>query len=456
MWAESELLKRWPESKVAPDLSRITALMTLLGDPQFSAPVIHIAGTNGKTSTARMVESLLRGFGMTTGLFTSPALHSMTERIAINGKPISPERFEAAYCDVVGFLDLVDETSIATGGPPVTMFEAMSAMAFAAFADTPVDVMVIECGMGGRWDATNVVSPAVSTITSIGYDHTEYLGDTLEQIAAEKAGIIKSAVPVVLARQHVDAAAVLLATSIEHGVDPSREGLEFAVRQRTIALGGQQLTLQGLAGTYDDIYLPLHGAYQASNAVVALATVEAFFGAGTRALDVDVVREGFAAVTSPGRLELVRTSPALIVDAAHNPAGASSAAAAISESFGFEYVIGIVAVLADKDAAGLLAALEPVFNELVVTANSSPRSMPVGVLAELAVEVFGDDRVVAVDSIPDAVARADAMAVELGALGHAGIVAIGSVVTAADVRAFVYAPPTPEVDKSQVAKSEDD
>ena len=250
--AESELLARWPENKVAPDLGRISALMSLLGEPQLSAPVIHIAGTNGKTSTARIIESLMREHGLKTGLFTSPSLESITERVQIDGEPVSPERFAETYSDIAPLLTLLDEQAEAVNGPPVTMFEAITALAFACFADAPVDVMIIECGMGGAWDATNVVEPAVVVVTPIGLDHTDYLGDSLTEIATEKAGIIKQGSLAAFARQEPEAAAVLMARCAELGIIPVREGVEFAVVNRSLAVGGQMLTVQGLGGEYDD------------------------------------------------------------------------------------------------------------------------------------------------------------------------------------------------------------
>jgi len=490
--AESSLLSRWPENKVAPDLGRISALMDLLGEPQRSAPVIHIAGTNGKTSTARMIETLLRTFGLSTGLFTSPSLDCITERVQINGKPVTREKFVEAYRDIEPYLVLIDRESETAGGPPVTMFEAMTALAFACFADTPVDVMVIECGMGGTWDATNVVSPAVTVITPIGLDHMEYLGDTIEQIAAEKAGILAERVPAVMARQEAEVAAVLMRHCAALSAIPVREGVEFALLERRLALGGQQFSVQGLGGEYNEIYLSLHGEHQAANAAVALAAVESFLGASqvvslvegeaidvgealdvdvmdesdsyvensyaeepiievesgeadaddqvkpqlprSRQLNVDTVREGFAGVTSPARMERVRTGPTVIVDAAHNPHGAAATAAALVESFDFEEIVAVVAVLEGKDAAGLLAALEPAVTTIIATRNSSPRSMSAEALGEIAAAVFGEERVEIAPTLPAGIERAIAIADSAPTLGTTGIVALGSVITAADAR----------------------
>ena len=433
--AESELLARWPENKVAPDLGRISALMDLLGEPQLCAPVIHVAGTNGKTSTARIIESLLREQGLTTGLFTSPSLESITERVQIDGAPISQERFAAAYDDVEPFLLLLDEQAESVNGAPVTMFEAVTALAFACFADAPVDVMIIECGMGGAWDATNVVAPAVAVITPIGLDHTDYLGDSLTEIAGEKAGILKQGALAAFARQEPEAAAVLMSRCTELDITPAREGVEFAVLNRSLAVGGQMLTIQGLGGEYDELYLPLHGEHQATNAALALAAVELFFDAGDeRKLDIDVVRAGLAAVTSPGRLERVRTSPTVIIDSAHNPHGARAVTAALADSFDFSRLVGVVAVLDGKDARGILTALEPGFDSIVVTRNSSPRSMSVDDIAELALDVFGEDRVFASPNLAEALDVAVGLVDDVAEWGSAAVVALGSVVTAADAR----------------------
>lgn len=433
--AESELLARWPENKVAPDLGRISALMDMLGEPQLCAPVIHIAGTNGKTSTARMIESLMREHGLKTGLFTSPALESITDRVQIDGEPISQERFAQAYDDIAPFLTLLDDQAESVNGPPVTMFEAVTALAFACFADAPVDVMIIECGMGGSWDATNIVQPAVAVVTPIGLDHTDYLGDSLTEIATEKAGILKPGVLAAFARQEPEAAAVLMARCAELNITPIREGVEFAVLNRSLAVGGQMLTVQGLGGEYDELYLPLHGEHQSANAALALAAVELFFNSNPEGkLDIDVVRGGFGSVTSPGRLERVRTSPTVIIDAAHNPHGARAVTVALAESFDFSKLVAVVAVLEGKDARGILASLEPGFDSIVVTKNSSPRSMSVDDITQLAFDVFGEDRVFASPNLAEALDVAVGLVDDVAEWGSAAVVALGSVVTAADAR----------------------
>lgn len=436
---ELELSARWPENKIAPTLSRIAAVTELLGDPQRAYPVIHLAGTNGKTSTARMVESLLGSLGLRTGLFTSPHLHSMRERIRVAGESVSPERFVAGYDDISRYLDIVDERSARAGGSQISFFEAVTALAFAIFADAPVDVAVVECGLGGAWDATNVADGKVAVVTPVALDHQEYLGDTIEQIAAEKAGIIKAGADVVLSQQVQPAAEVLLARVGQVGATVVRDGIEFGVVHRALAVGGQQLTLRGLTGDYDELFLPLFGEHQAHNAAVALAAVETFVGGGQTPLDVELVRAGLAQVTSPGRLEVVRRAPTILVDAAHNPHGARALVAGVRDGFDFTHIVGLVAVLAGKDARGLLEALEPLLAEVVISANSSPRALDPDELAAIAVEVFGPSRVEVVPRLPDAVEAAVQLADEAaGRLGGgAGILITGSVVTAAEGRALL-------------------
>ncbi|WP_040865567.1 bifunctional tetrahydrofolate synthase/dihydrofolate synthase [Nocardia exalbida] len=446
---EAELDRRWPETKIEPSLTRIATLMDLLGSPQQNYPAIHVAGTNGKTSVTRMIDALLTALHRRTGRITSPHLQLATERISIDNAPITPARYVELYRELLPFVEMIDKQSAAADGPAMSKFEVLTGMAFAAFAEAPVDVAVVETGMGGTWDATNVVDGQVAVITPIGLDHTDYLGPDLTSIAGEKAGIIKRApeslVPrdnvAVIAEQDPEAMEVLLRRAVAVDAAVAREGAEFRVLARQIAVGGQQLELQGLGGVYDEIFLPLHGEHQARNAVLALAAVEAFFGAGAqRRLDIDAVRAGFASVTSPGRLERMRSAPTIFIDAAHNPAGARALAATLTEEFDFRKLVGVVAVLGDKDAGGILAALEPVFDEIVVTSNGSPRALDVETLADLAVQRFGDERVVSAATLPDALETAIAIAEEVGEAGEmvsgAGVVVTGSVVTAGAARAL--------------------
>ena len=435
----ADLLTRWPESRIEPSLVRIASVVELLGDPQRSFPVIHVTGTNGKTSTARMIESLLRAHGLRTGLFTSPHLLDVRERICFDGQPISPERFNRTWDDIRPYVELVDARSVADGGVPLSFFEVMTAVAFAAFADAPVDVAVIEVGMGGTWDATNVCDGVVAVVTPIGMDHAEYLGDTIELIAAEKAGIIKQGCMAVLAQQEPTAAEVLMTRAVEVDATVAREGLEFAVLQRDVAVGGQLLTLQGLHAVYDEVFVPLFGEHQAQNAAVALAAAEAFLPAGT-GLDAETVREGFLTVSSPGRLEIVRRSPTVIVDAAHNPHGARALARTIEDSFDFAALVGVVGVLGEKDALGILLAIEPVLDSIVVTRPSSPRALPAEDLAIIAADVFGEERVWVEPELPDALDRAATLAEEVNDYGGAGVLITGSVVLAGEAKRLMSRP----------------
>lgn len=444
---EHLLDQRWPETKLEPSTARIEALMEMLGSPQLSYPCIHIAGTNGKTSVARIVDALMTAFSRRTGRTTSPHLQSAVERIAIDNEPISPARYVEVYREIEPFVHMVDAQSVKDGGPAMSKFEVLTAMAFAAFADAPVDVAVVEVGMGGRWDATNVVNAPVAVITPIGIDHTEYLGDTVAEIAAEKAGIIgaprgelvQTDTVAVIGRQLPEAMEVILAQAVSSDAAVAREDSEFAVLGRRVAVGGQVLQLQGLGGVYSDIFLPLHGEHQAHNAVVALAAVEAFFGAGAdRQLDVDTVRAGFAAAVSPGRLERMRSAPSVFVDAAHNPAGAAALADALAAEFDFRFLVGVLSVMGDKDVTGILTALEPAFDQIVVTHNGSPRALEVDALAIRAEEIFGPDRVLRAETLADAIETATALVEESAAdtdgFAGAGIVITGSVVTAGAAR----------------------
>ncbi|WP_165165273.1 bifunctional tetrahydrofolate synthase/dihydrofolate synthase [Corynebacterium qintianiae] len=437
---EAELLERFGETQIDPTLERVRLVMDLLGEPQESFRTIHVAGTNGKTSTTRMIESLLRAFGHRVGRTTSPHLQSITERVGIDGAPIHPADFVAVYDQIAPYMAMADDQSMRQGGQRLSYFEALVCIAYAAFADAPVEVAVVEVGMGGRWDATNVVQADVNVIMPIGLDHTEYLGDTIADIAGEKAGIITNSDSVtIVADQEEDAMRVVLEAAVEAGSAVTRLGSEFGVADATVAVGGQNLTLRGLGGEYGEVFLPLSGPHQARNAAVALAAVEAFHGASSqRPLDADTVREGFAQVASPGRLERVRGTPTTFIDATHNPHGARALADALSADFDFTRLIGVVAVLGDKDAVGILTALEPVLTEVVITQNTSPRALDAYELAEIAREIFGDERVHVADRLAEAYELAvelaeDALA-EVGVQSGSGVVITGSVVTAGEAR----------------------
>ncbi|QRQ80403.1 bifunctional folylpolyglutamate synthase/dihydrofolate synthase [Glutamicibacter protophormiae] len=371
-----------------PRMEPMFRAMEILGEPQKACPVIHITGTNGKTSTARMIESLLRAHDLRTGRYSSPHLVSVTERISVDGEPVADETFVRVWDEISPFLEIVDAELDERGETRLTYFEAVTILAFAVFAEAPVDVVVLEVGLGGITDATNVADGDVSVVTPISLDHTDLLGDTTELIAQEKVGILKPGGYLVSSVQPVDAADVLLARARELEVPMAFESLDFKLLDRQVAVGGQLLAIQGQAATYEEIFLPLFGAHQAQNSAVALAAVEAFLGGGERELNADLVREGFAETSSPGRLELVRTAPSILVDAGHNPDGIRVSAEAIRESFGFSRLVLMVGILQEKDAEAMLYTMREEYGDLVedlcITQSSSPRAIPAGELANMA------------------------------------------------------------------------
>ncbi|WP_090030467.1 bifunctional folylpolyglutamate synthase/dihydrofolate synthase [Cellulomonas marina] len=429
------ILERAPEHDIDPTLDRVRDVLELLGDPQKAYRTVHLTGTNGKTSTARMVERLLREHGLRTGRFTSPHLTRVTERIAIDGEPLSDERFVEVWQDVAPYVHLVDTRSLEQGKPRLSFFEVFTVMAFAAFADAPVEVAVVEVGLGGRWDSTNVVDGEVAVITPVAMDHERYLGDTLVEIAEQKAGIVKDGATLVLARQQEDVDGVVLAVAAERGARVVREGVDVDALERVVAVGGQVVSLRGLGGVYTDVFLPLHGEHQAHNALLALVAVEALLTGGG-ALDAGVVEAAFGDVSSPGRLEVVRTSPTVVVDGAHNPAGAEAMVAALEEAFSFVRLVGVVGAMADKDVEGILSVLEPVLDEVVVTRAASDRALEVDDLADLARDVFGEDRVHVAERLDEAIDVAVQRAegeVERGA----GVLVTGSIQLVAQARTLL-------------------
>nr|WP_246816992.1 folylpolyglutamate synthase/dihydrofolate synthase family protein [Corynebacterium sp. HMSC078H07] len=441
----AELNERAPETIIEPSLERIEMLMDLLGNPERSFHVIQVAGTNGKSSTARMIDSLLRAFHRRVGLVTSPHLQLVTERIGIDGHPIHPRDFVRIWREIQPYVEMVDSRS----DIPMSTFEVLVGISYAAFADAPIDVAVVEVGLGGTWDATNVVNAEVAVVMPVGMDHTDYLGDTITEIASEKAGIIKAReheaddviTPgeniAIIAEQDPEAMRVILQRTVDVGAGVARAGSEFAALESRIAVGGQQLTIQGLGGLYEDIFLPLHGEHQAKNAAVALAAVEAFFGASSgNPIDIASVRTGFAKAILPGRLERVRTSPTTFLDACHNPHGAKALAAALDRDFDFARLIGVVSIFTDKDATGILTALESVLTEVVITQNTSPRARDAYELAELARDIFGEERVFVEPDLPGAYAQAVELAEDADVQSGSGIIITGSVVTAGDARAL--------------------
>ncbi|MEL4505965.1 folylpolyglutamate synthase/dihydrofolate synthase family protein [Luteococcus sp. H138] len=434
-----ELISRWPEHRIAPSLGRIQALMDLLGSPEKSAPVIQVAGTNGKGSTAIMIDALLRANGLRTGRFSSPHLVDVTERICVDGEPISHERFDELWADVRPYVEMVDAQQI--DGVNMTFFEVITGLAYAAFADAPVDVMVIEVGLGGTWDATSVCSPQVSVVCPIGLDHTHILGDTLHEIATEKAGIIKPGSTAVLAAQEQEAAEVLTDRCTEVGAKMVLEGRDFALLERTQAVGGQLLRLQGTEGPVGDIHLPLFGSHMAQNAALAMAAVEALLGG--RALNPEVVVDGFAAVEAPARMELVRTSPPVVIDTCHNPHGATATMAAMVENYAFAPMIGVVAMMGDKDVDGVLRIFGEQMTTLICTrVASTDRGLGADELAERAAGILGEQRVRTAPDVATALELATMLADEEPG---AGVLVAGSVILAGEARAILVANrPEPE------------
>ncbi|CAN5332986.1 hypothetical protein BH09ACT6_BH09ACT6_04370 [soil metagenome] len=429
-----QLQSRLGEAAPQPRLSATRRAVEMLGDPHRAYPVIHITGTNGKTSTSRITESILRAYGLRTGLFTSPHLERLNERIVIDGRPISNEALAENWADIQPYLELVDAELEGAAEPRLTFFEALSVLAFASFAEAPIDVAVIEVGMGGEWDSTNVADGQVAVFTPISLDHTARLGNTVAEIARTKSGIVKPAAQVVTSLQVPEVLAELQRAAELTESTFAAEGAQFSLLSTSVAVGGQVVSIKGLAGTYTDIFLPLYGDHQAQNAAVAVAAVESFLGGGSTALVDDVLVEAFATVTSPGRLQLIGTDPTVLVDAAHNPGGALALAAALKEYFAFDKIVAVISVLADKDAAGIIRALEPVVSEFVITQSSSDRAINADELASIVVGIAGADRVVVELDPREAarIARDSAAASDTGAVLVTGsITLVGEIITLA-------------------------
>lgn len=369
--AIAALFARQP-TRMVPDLDRITTLSELLGRPDQSYPAIQITGTNGKTTVTQMVACLLAALSVKAGSYISPHLQDVRERIRIAGEPIERDELVAGLDYLDPYLAEVD----ARYPDLVTFFEVLTALAFVHFADSPVDVGVFEVGLGGRWDATNLVRGDVAVLTTVSLDH-DILGLTTEAIAGEKVGIIKPGAAVISAEQDPDVAAVIAGAAERADAQLLVEGSDFSVESRELAVGGQLLTIRGVTGTVEDIYVPLHGEHQSRNAACALAAVEGFLGfAG--GLDSEVIREGFAAVRSPGRLEVVRRHDAstVILDGAHNPAGAHALAIALADEFAFRNRIVVLGVLSDKAVDGIVEELLPVASHVIVTEPPTSRAAP--------------------------------------------------------------------------------
>jgi dihydrofolate synthase/folylpolyglutamate synthase len=440
----AELLARAPENRMEPRMDPMWRAMELLGDPQKAYGVIHITGTNGKTSTARMIEAGLRAHNVRTGRYTSPHLVSVTERISIDGEPVSNETFVRVWNEIRPFVVMVDEELTARGENRLTYFEAITVLAFAIFADEPVEVAVVEVGLGGITDATNVVTGDVSVVTPIGLDHTDLLGDTVEEIAHEKAGILKPGGFLVSAPQEPSAANVLLERARELDVPFRFEGVEFGVEARQLAVGGQIITIQGLAGRYPDLFLPLHGAHQAANAALAVAALEAFFG-GERELSLELLTQALEGVTSPGRLEVVRTAPTIILDAAHNPQGIETTTRAVREAFQFSRLVPVVGILREKDAAEFLSVfrreLEDDAGPIVLTQSTSPRAIAPEDLEELALAAgWAEEDIYLEPDLVTALTRAHELAEELNDLSG-GILITGSITLVGEAQALLGSAP---------------
>ena len=430
---EASLMARIPEHKLRPRLEPTKRAVELLGDPQKAYRVIHVTGTNGKTSTSRIIERILREHGLRTGRFTSPHLIDLNERIALDGEPISNEILYEVFKDIEPVLDMVDQELLAQGESRLTFFEALAALAFAAFADAPIDVLVLEVGMGGEWDSTNVADGDVAVFTPIDIDHTERLGETITDIATTKAGIIKTGAAVVSAVQTKEALDVIQHRTTTVADTLRVLGRDFAVTEFSETEAGVTFSLKGLTNIYKDLFIPLHGAYQAANAALAIAAVEEFLGSATIAIPDHILRPALADVSSPGRLQVISKSPRIILDAAHNPHGARSLADALENSFGLPHTVAVISVLNDKDVLGVLHALEPVVAEVIITQSTSVRAHSAETLAITAREVFGEERVSVEEDFRDALSLAEA---KLPPTPNATIVVTGSISLIGDVLKF--------------------
>ena len=433
------ILTRAPEHKVQPSLERVRQALDMLGNPERAFRSVHLTGTNGKTSTARMIEALLRERGLRTGRFTSPHLTSVRERMTIDGMAISREDFLAAWQDVEPVVEMVDRRSEAGGGPRMSFFEVFTVMAYVAFANAAVDVAVVEVGMGGLWDATNVIEADVAVILPIAMDHERWLGHTIEEIAREKVGIVKPGCVVISAEQDEEAGEIIAEAARIARASLTVDGPSLHVVSRETAVGGQLVTLQTPAARYEDVPLALKGAHQARNAAIALAATEAFFG--HTALAPDVVEHAFMSVSSPGRLETVRSSPTVVVDAAHNPHGAQATADALREYFPGK-LTGVVGMMADKDVEGFLGVLEPVLDFVVATDIASDRAMDADELADIAGGVFGEERVVVERNLADAIDRAASLAEsdDRAPMASPAVVVLGSIQLVAAARTLMGKP----------------
>ena len=424
--AVSALSNRFPENKINPSLDRISMAMDLMGQPQNNFKTIHIAGTNGKTSTTRMIERLLRTLDLRTGLFISPHLIHPRERIEINGQIISETRFQEIFEEVNPYLEMIDQKFL---DAPMTFFEVLTAMGFLAFSDEPIDVLSLEVGMGGRWDSTNVVTPEVSVITSIGLDHQEFLGSSIKEISYEKAGIIKENIPVVISKQDDEANQILIEVASNKNSQIIKEGIEFKVLERTVGVGGQQLKIATPFGIYEDLFLPLFGKFQTSNAACALTAVETFLG---KKLELELVQEAFADFKSPARLQIVKRNPTILVDAAHNISGIQNTLEAIDETFKFDNKILIIGFMKDKDIEGMLELLKSYAQDVILTqANSTRAISPIDLSKKVNLISNFSQNVILENNSKNALQTAVEIAKNKN--GLTGVIVLGSVALAGEI-----------------------
>lgn len=421
------LLERQGEQWVQPRVERTRRVLELLDDPQRTYRVIHVTGTNGKTSTSRIIESLLRSLGLRTGLFTSPHLERFTERILIDGEPVADAAVADAWDEIQPFVQMVDAELEAAGDAPLTFFELLTVLAFVACADAPIDVLVLEVGMGGEWDSTNTADGDVAVFTPIDIDHTDRLGNTIAEIATVKAGIIKQGAAVVSAAQPDEARRAILARAERMDATVVFAGEGFSLEAQTLAVGGQLLTVRGIAGSYPELYLPLYGAHQGANAALAIAAVESLIGGGDQPLNAEVVADGLGATTSPGRLQLLGTAPTVLVDAAHNPHGARALVAALDEAFDIDEWGAVVGILAGKDTVGIVSTLTPAVARVFATAPDSERAGDPDLIADVA--EAADVPVTVHPTLEDAADAARAWAAESD---RRAVIIAGSVVLAGE------------------------
>ncbi len=406
------------EGRMIPSLERIRALADLLDNPQRTYPTIHVAGTNGKTTTARLVARILCAHGISAGVYTSPHLISVTERFALCDDAIGEAEFADAYAHLLPYLEEVDRR-----GERVTYFETLTALAFLWLADKPVDVGVFEVGMGGRWDATNLVDAEVAIICSIDLDHPE-LGSTIEEVAAEKAGVIKEGATVVVQDTASEALASIEPRARQVEARLLLRGSDYRTTDRRVAVGGQRFTVAAPLGEYRGLFLPLHGAHQAENAAAAVVGCEALLATP---LSEDPLREALGGASSPGRLEVVSRHPLVVLDGAHNPDAAGAVAEAVGEAFIWQRLLLVIGVLETKDAAGIVASLASRADAAFACSSTHPRALPADRMAEIC------DRAgvpaIASPTVGEALAAAEAAAGEDDL-----ILVTGSLYTVADAR----------------------